>query len=232
VQVRWVAPLEAVLIELGGEIFRGENFPAGGAARNGKGTSTGFAHAGGDIGTSWSWRAGVSLLDTRAEDRETGDETAPDLYIGRTTIKGADIVFKWAPNGNATVRNFKFNAEYYAQEADGSFDPASSGTPLDYTGDANGWYAQAVYQFMPKWRVGLRYDRLEADPVDATLAGTVLDPMGYKPKRASAMADWSHSEFSRARLQYNRDESRLDQPDNQWYVQYLMSIGAHGAHQF
>jgi hypothetical protein len=142
------------------------------------------------------------------------------------------VVFKWAPQGNATRQNFKFNAEYYTQEEEGSFDPASSGTPLDYTGDASGWYAQAVYQFIPQWRAGIRYDRIEADPVNAALAGTVLDSMGYKPRRTSAMIDWSHTEFSRIRLQYNRDESRLDQPDNQWYVQYLMSIGAHGAHQF
>lgn len=232
VQLRWVAPVEAVLIELGGEMFRGEAFPAGGAARNGRGTSSGFIRVGGDIGSSWSWRTGLSRLDARAEDRATGDETAPDLYTGRTTVTGADVVFKWAPQGNATRQNFKFNAEYYTQEEEGSFDPASSGTPLDYTGDASGWYAQAVYQFIPQWRAGIRYDRIEADPVDATLAGTVLDSMGYKPRRTSAMIDWSHTEFSRIRLQYNRDESRLDQPDNQWYVQYLMSIGAHGAHQF
>lgn len=232
VQLRWVAPVESVLIEAGGELFRGEAFPAGGAARNGKGTSAGFIRAGGDIGASWAWRVGVSRLDARAEDRATGDETTPDIFTGRSTITGADFVAKWAPQGNTTHQNFKFNAEYFVRDAEGNFDPASSGVPIDYTGDASGWYAQAVYQFIPQWRAGLRYDRLEADPVDAALAGTVLDAMEYRPSRASAMIDWSHSEFSRVRFQYNRDESRMHQPDNQWYVQYLMSIGAHGAHQF
>lgn len=46
------------------------------------------------------------------------------------------------------------------------------------------------------------------------------------------MLDWSGSEFSRLRLQYNRDESRANATDNQWYLQYIMSLGAHGAHGY
>jgi hypothetical protein len=47
------------------------------------------------------------------------------------------------------------------------------------------------------------------------------------------MIDFSNSEFSRIRLQYNRDESRgSDEPDNQVLVQYIYSMGAHPAHQF
>ena len=33
-----------------------------------------------------------------------------------------------------------------------------------YTDTQSGWYLQSVYQFMPNWRTGLRYDRL--DPGD------------------------------------------------------------------
>jgi hypothetical protein len=45
------------------------------------------------------------------------------------------------------------------------------------------------------------------------------------------MLDYSHTEFSRFRVQYNRDESYAV-ADNQWYLQYIMSLGAHGAHRF
>jgi hypothetical protein len=45
------------------------------------------------------------------------------------------------------------------------------------------------------------------------------------------MLDWSPSEFSRFRLQYARDRVLLDTEDL-WYLQYIMSIGAHGAHQY
>ena len=64
------------------------------------------------------------------------------------------------------------------------------------------------------------------------LAGTAVDNQGHDPKRTSAMLDFSHSEFSRLRLQFNRDESRALVKDNQWYLQYVMSLGAHGAHSF
>jgi hypothetical protein len=45
------------------------------------------------------------------------------------------------------------------------------------------------------------------------------------------MFDYSNSEFSRIRLQFNRDESGLKN-DNQFTLQYIMSMGAHGAHAF
>lgn len=230
-QLRWIAPTDMYL-EVGAEMFRGDSFPAGGAARQGKGTRTGFARIGGDIGASHAWRAGVSTLRADAEDRESGDETSPDIFTGKSKITAADFVWKWAPNRNAKVTNFKFQTEYFKRDEDGTFDPASAGTPLPYRGAQRGWYAQAVYQFMPRWRLGLRTDRGKADDVDAAFAGTAVDNQGHEPKRMSTMVDFSNSEFARLRLQYTRDESRIGVKDNQWYLQYTMSLGAHGAHQF
>ena len=54
----------------------------------------------------------------------------------------------------------------------------------------------------------------------------------YTPKRNSLMVDFSASEFSRLRLQFARDESRRDAIDNQLWLQYVVSLGAHGAHSF
>ena len=45
------------------------------------------------------------------------------------------------------------------------------------------------------------------------------------------MIDYSNSEFSRLRLQLQHDESGLEDND-QVILQYIMSIGAHGAHEF
>ncbi len=52
------------------------------------------------------------------------------------------------------------------------------------------------------------------------------------PRRVSAMFDWNPSEFSRLRLQYAWDDARLSVRDRQLMLQYLYSIGAHGAHKF
>ena len=46
------------------------------------------------------------------------------------------------------------------------------------------------------------------------------------------MLDWNPTEFSRLRLQLAQDKSRLGLTDNQVLVQYLYSLGAHGAHKF
>lgn len=233
IQLRWLAPVESLLLELGVEALRGAGFPAGGAANSGNDTHSAFLHAGGDVGASHSWRAGLSRLHTHALERATGEENDPDLFTGTSALHIADLVWKWAPNGNATVTHFKFQAEYFQRSETGAFTAASVSAPVAADIDAaqSGWYAQAVYQFMPRWRAGLRYDALKADAVPG-LETTVLDPAGHKPKRESVMVDFSNSEFSRVRLQYNRDESRADAIDNQLFVQYTMSIGAHGAHKF
>ena len=68
--------------------------------------------------------------------------------------------------------------------------------------------------------------------VAAGLAGSTLDASGHDPNTISVMADWTNSEFSRIRLQYNREELSSGNTDNQFILQYTMSIGAHGAHAY
>jgi hypothetical protein len=221
VQLRWLAPTDQFL-EFGVELLRGDHFPAGGAADDGRGTQSLFVHTGGDVGDSQSWRAGLSWLRTKAADRESGDG---DIFSGDSDTAIADFVWKWAPHGNPYRTNLKLQAEYFSRSESGSFDG------LPYDADQHGAYAQAVYQFMPRWRVGLRYDWLDADNPGSAFAGTVLDPQGHTPERTSLMVDYSNSEFSRLRLQYNRDESGPS-ADDQWFLQYIVSLGAHGAHSF
>ena len=84
---------------------------------------------------------------------------------------------------------------------------------------------------MPQWRAGLRYDQLRAQEIAAGVNSALFDTHGHTPWRVSLMLDWSHSEFSRLRLQVNSDHSQPD-ADSQVFVQYIMSLGAHGAHSF
>lgn len=220
-QLTWLAPT-VVFVEIGGELFRGDAFPAAGAVDGGAGTWTVFVHAGGDAGPSNSWRAGLSRLVAKAGDREDPD----GLFTGRTDVNFADFVWKWAPNGNPVRRNFKLQGEYLWGDQTGSYD-----IPARIDAGRRGWYAQAVYQFIQRWRAGFRYGMVEADGPGAPLAGTALDPGGTTPHRYSAMVDWNNSEFSRIRLQYNHDQSGPG-ADDQVFVQYLMSLGTHGAHAF
>lgn len=229
VQLRWVAPVD-LYTELGAEWLRGDAFPGGGSANNGRGAWSGFVHLGGDVGESHSWRAGLSCLSAKSLDRTTVSTAGDDLFTGNSRVVGADFVWKWAPGGNAYQHNAELQAEYLQLTQQGDFTPAGGGTAA-YEGNTRGWYLQGLYQFIHGWRIGLRHDQLKGDNPGATFAGTVLDPQGHTPSRNSLMVDYAGSEFSRLRLQYNRDDSG-PLTDQQWFLQYQMSLGAHGAHPF
>lgn len=225
VQLRWLAPTD-LFIEVGAEGFRGDSFPAGGSANKGRGSWSSFVHIGDDVGISSSWRAGLSYLSTRSVARATGS----DKFTGTSNVFIADFVWKWAPNGNAYSKSFKFQGEYLQSQNNGMFTPSGSSATA-YSATPNGWYMQAVYKFMPQWRVAVRHDQLNANYSNTAFTGTTLDSQGHQPKRDSIMVDHVFSEFSRLRLQLNHDQSQ-SQADNQLFLQYTMSLGAHGAHIF
>ena len=226
IQLRWLAPTD-LFLEFGGEVFSGDSFPASRPANESFGSYSLFAKLGGDVGISHSWQAGISYLATQAEDRGTEEDNV--VFNGDDNMIIADLVWKWAPGGNDTQTSVVVQAEYITSQEKGDYDFGSGTNPLDRNKD--GWYAQLVYKFLPRWRAGLRYDRLSIEDPGSAFSGTSLDTLGHTPKRVSAMFDYSHSEYSRLRVQYNRDES-YPVADNQWFLQYIMSIGAHGAHRF
>lgn len=242
VQVKWVAPAEFYL-DLGTEFTRGRGFPASDPNKNGAGAVNWFAHLGGDIGASLAWQTGLSYHVTSPRDRgyEDPQSASSNSFTGSSKLWAASGVLKWAPEGNSTVTNLKLQGEYFRLKESGdlAFDPAGAALTDGYASRQSGWYLQGVYQFMPQWRVGYRYDQLDSGTTSIGLvdsgALTAADfPVlaGYKPKRHAAMVDWSPSEFSRVRLQFARDYSRQGLPDNQVFLQYIVSLGAHGAHTF
>lgn len=241
-QLSWLAPTD-LFMQVGGELLRGDDFPAAGAEHDGVGAYSLFARLGGDVGTGHSWQAGISYWSADVEGR-TGSEhshgsslpTETPSFTGNSDITAFHVVWKWAPNGNPKNRNLKLQCEYFDRDEDGTITMIGS-SPLEttsYDGEQKGWYAQAVYQFIPQWRVGLRYDHLNVDNRGSDydiLEETGLSDEGINPDRFSIMTDWSNSEFSRIRFQYNHDKSYTES-DDQFIVQYVHSLGSHGAHQF
>jgi hypothetical protein len=243
VQLKWLAPTD-MFIEIGGEAGKGRGFPGSDRAKNGNGASVLFAHIGDDIGIEQSWRAGTSLHRTRARDRTS--TAVPDLqntvggvsdsFSGDSQTVGVDAIWKYSPDGNIRERYLKVQAEYFRRKESGelSYNTAGANITDSYSVTQQGWYVQSVYQFMPRWRSGLRYDKL--DPGVARVGplntANVIADYGYQPRRTTLMLDYSPSEFSRIRLQLAHDNSRKDRADNQLFVQYIMSLGAHGAHSY
>ena len=238
VQLNWLAPIDQYL-ELGAELGRGRSFPGSDTGRNGAGMSALTAHTGGDIGVSHNWRAGLSMLNAKATDQglTTLDATGSPLssaFTGSTRVWVADGVWKWAPNGNATQTSFKLQGEYLRSTRTGSLGVDVSGATVTdaYRAVQSGWYVQGVYQFMPRWRVGLRTERLNPGTPDYGINAASFVNSAYQPRKNSVMLDFSPSEFSRFRLQFAQDRSRQGLTDNQVFLQYQMSLGAHGAHSY
>jgi hypothetical protein len=244
VQLKWLAPTE-IFVEVGGEVGKGRSFPGTDRAKNGNGAGVLFAHIGDDIGIEQSWRLGTSMHQTKQENALS--TAVPDLlkspvgtnvsFSGNSRTVGLDAVWKYSPNGNIRDRYIKVQGEYFRHNENGllTYNTASA-TPFtdSYAVTQSGWYVQSVYQFMPRWRSGLRYDRLDPGvaSVGALNAHNVIANYAYQPTRTTWMLDFSPSEFSRFRLQLAHDTSRKDLTDNQLFLQYIMSLGAHGAHQY
>jgi hypothetical protein len=246
VQLKWLAPTD-LFLEFGAEAGNGEAFPGTRDSGNGLNAYALFAHVGGDLGDSVGWRAGLSWVDADAAGREYADTDAlgtevTNAFTGSSQTWIADATLKWAPGGDARRNALELQAEYLSRVEDGSlaFDVAGAALDGAYRSRQDAWYAQATYRFAPRWRAGLRYDSLDAGNTriglvsDGTLAQAdfpLLLPA--TPSRVTVMADWSPSEFSRLRAQYAWDDARdTGSTDEQWLLQYIYAIGAHGAHKF
>lgn len=217
--------------QLGAEAFDGNRLSEG---DEDIGVYTVNTRFGGDIGQSQSWQAGLSYLHNRqvtagteAEGEEAHDHDEHDhghdhshgaAYTGEN-LYIADLVWKWSPNGNTRQQQLTLSGEYlYA-------DDLNEFAGSDDTHE--GWYASAVYQFAPQWSAGARYGEVE-----------LSEPHGdhfhdQSLKETDVMLAWSHSHFSTVRLQYTHQDGKgFAQADNTVMVQYVLSLGAHGAHGF
>jgi len=248
-QVSWVAPLDNMYLKLGGELGQGMTYPNGNNFNeNRPRLGTIFAKLGGDIGTESSWLGGLSYVTSSTGDRPRQsllNETDTFEFNGTTGVLIADFVYKWAPNGNSSRQSFKLQGEAFWNTQKGS---ASINSPNEsvscaapcfgnaYTNTQSGFYVQGIYQFMPNWRVGYRFDQLFGGNSNygfsaGTLTGTPLE--SYNPMRNTVMVDWANSEYSMFRLQVAQDTMYgPGKTNNQVFLQYIMSLGAHGAHRF
>lgn len=231
-QLTWLAPTDQYLA-FGLEIGRGRGFPGADNSRNGAGMTALTAHTGGDIGESQNWRAGLSMLNVKADDQALiGQGGANGAFSGSTRVLIADAVWKWAPNGNATRTNVKLQGEYLRSTRSGRLAVDPDQSIAGYRTVQSGWYLQAIYQFMPRWRVGLRTERLDPGTADFAPDAGFAAAGDYRPRKDSLMLDFNASEFSRLRLQVAQDRSRPGNADRQLLLQYQMSLGAHGAHSY
>lgn len=235
-RLNWVAPTE-LYTRLGVEVFRGRRLVPESINDPSVGVVTVSAKFGGDLGASQSWQAGISHLRNRRE-AVPEEEDEPDLVLDDDTdhahdhdhahgslYTGArmwllDAVWKWAPDGNNRNRQLRLGAEV--------------ARVTDINGFADGddrheaWTLHGVYRFHPQWEVGLRHGelRVSAPHEDHFHRGRISE--------TSVMLAWKRSHFSTVRLQWTRQRDKGDFPDadDAVFLQVVMNLGVHGAHDF
>ena len=157
-------------------------------------------------------------------------------FDGSTRVFGADVVYKYDAGGAAGRGAVTLQGEYARRTRKLDTQEiafAGGATAIErFKETQDGAYLQAVYGIAPRWTVGLRLEQVGMTN-ETTFAGG--DAWGSS-KRATAMAAWMPTEFSRLRLQFSRGNFSVDDGArdtfNQLFLQWQMSMGAHGAHAF
>jgi len=138
---------------------------------------------------------------------------------GRTSLYGIDLFWKWkSPRAQQGFPFVKLQAEAIRRRYRAD-DPAA-------TFEDWGGYAQAVWGFRRGWAVATRVGRMDGDE------GPPEDPFTEERSRLSTNVTWYPTEYSRLRLQYNRDERNVFADADSVWLQFELILGAHAAHKF
>lgn len=244
VQLSWLAPTPFYLLA-GVEAFQGENellfahhgddpLPRHGGPRVG----VGWLKFGPNLAEPHALQAGVFGATGRHQEAHDGDEDgAVDHWLdGESRFWGFDMVYKYnapRPYGEGDVI---IQGEYFNRRRD--LDVVEQARLPEWAGQArvdnqDGYYVQAVYGMLPRWRAGLRWEEVGLTN-DTELPDGDRESAG-RSHRAGAMVDFTPSEFSRLRLQVNHGSYETDEGTKdaiEVILQCQVSLGAHGAHKF
>ena len=224
-QYTYLTPLPIYTL-LGVEVLQGENKTLFGAdAASGAHAYTAFVKSSVDAGDYSTILFGPSVITGKTK---TDTVAAGADFTGDTTLYGLEFTYKWKP---AKYRGFKLQAEYLYRSQFGNLTHLGSGTVSRLDRNQDGLYLQGV-ALWNRWEFGIRYDTLGLFRDGYNLNGVQQDT-GRRPWRITGMVDYNFSEFSLLRFQYNHDETDIGGKTNhELFLQFIFSMGAHGAHAF
>ncbi|WP_126452852.1 hypothetical protein [Sulfuriflexus mobilis] len=181
----------------------------------------------GDLLYTARWLNGFDLSDTLSMNLGVSGLWGPNAS-GTTTdtnIVGADMYLKWQPI--YSQRGFPFVA-WHSEVLKRRYEAGDAGDPNHETLKDWGLFTQATWGFRPGWVAGLRAEYASAD------GNTSTDPLRDIRKRLSPNLTWYPSEYSKVRLQYNRDWTQHlpDKTADSLWLQMEFNLGSHAAHVF
>jgi len=181
----------------------------------------------GDLLYSARWLNGIDLSDTVSANLGLSSVLGPNASgtSTNTRILGADIFLKW--QARRTHRGSPF-VSWHTEALHRRYEAGDASNPIREVLKDWGLFTQVLWGFKPGWVAGLRWDY-------ATAQGqTSLDPLRDTRNRLSPNLTWYPTEFSKVRLQYNRDWAThlQDRTADSIWLQFEFSLGRHAAHIF
>ncbi len=200
-----------------------------------------FAKVAPELGYSHALQGGLfyvrsnQLQEMHGDDADVAGDSTHALE-GKAWLAGTDWVYKYDSPAAYGQGDWRVQAEYLYQVKDLNLvyhaaRPAAVGDARKFSED--GLYVQAVYGFAPRWEAGARYEvvgltnKLESS--SATLSEwDSSDRWGlnvtFRPTEYSLL----RAQLTRANLSIGGEQEN----ENQFWLQYQLSLGVHGAHAF
>ena len=180
-----------------------------------------------DLLYSARWLNGFDFSDTLSMNLGLSGLWGPNASgtSTETQIYGADLYLKWQPT--TSQRGYPFVA-WHTEILKRRYEAGDPGDISRETLNDWGLFTQASWGFKPGWVAGLRWEYATAD------GNSSSDPLRDTRKRLSPNLTWQLSEYSKVRLQYNRDwaEHLADKTADSLWLQFEFSLGSHMAHTF
>lgn len=245
IQVTYL-PATSFYTLVGVELFQGEQDKFGAQVDHdalkedaGPHLSTAFAKIAPELSANSELQLGVSLAQADQHQEDHSEDADVELLEGDLMLWGLDAVYKILPTGSYGEGGLTLQAEYFNVKKELTIEVASDADEVgeDVTGKQDALYLQAVYGIAPRWSIGARFEKVGRVN---ELKEESTEKLGDS-RRVSLAATWQPTEYSKFRLQFSRaDISEFDEDAgvveskafNQIYLQYNVSLGAHGAHQF
>lgn len=202
--------------------------------RKGPRLVTSYVRIAPDMGTRQALQFGISAA--RHDSQQAFHEEGAEAFIseGSAALYGVQAVYKRFATGAYGKGSFNIQAELFEIDSDQTAtyhtDPLEVGIPVSLKQRAA--YASANWGLAQRWQIGVRS---AAAGINGELVehGTRED-IGISRQHSAALT-WLPTEFSRLRLQLNRNDISTEdgrEKFNQIMLQYNLSLGAHGAHTF
>jgi hypothetical protein len=194
---------------------------------------TGFLKAAPNTGYLHAVQGGVSYGFSRSHQAIVDLGDVDEGVVGTSWFVGTDWVWRYDSGQPFGRGDLSMQVEYLYRKQD-----LDQVTANRVAADAarrqfaqDGLYGQLAYGLASRWTVAGRVDVIGlTNRVDAPDGAVDL----HSSRRYSLSITFNPTEFSRLRVQYNAGRVWRAQPVsfNQVFVQFQMSLGAHGAHRF